>query len=100
MNFPGDVGPNAIPSTFGLRVEVVTSFGSSVSTSSNVVWTSSNPGLVTVSQTGILSTVASASFQGNVPVTITASTTSNGVTRNAPMTVLAGNTGTLLLGIQ
>lgn len=96
-----DVGPNAIPATYSFRVEVVTVTGSVVSTSSSVVWTSSAPGLVSIDPTGLASASVNPNFQANVPVTITAATTSlAGATVSTTVNLLAGNSGTLYLEIN
>lgn len=94
--------PISIPSTYSFRAEVVTRVGTQLpSTSSSVVWSSSNPAILSIHpDTGYASTSVA---QGLFLVTIQAAT-SNPLAANtiSPATVVitVGNSGTLDVTIE
>lgn len=94
--------PVSIPSTYSFRAEVVTFLGAQPSTSSLVVWTSSNPAILSIDRsTGYASTSVN---QGLYLVTISAATSnplaSDTSTRSDTVTVTVGNSGTLDVTIE
>lgn len=99
---PTTTPPVSIPSTYSFRAEVVTFFGSAASTSSAVVWSSSNPSILTIDP--ITGYASSNVGQGLFLVTISAATSnslaSDTSTRSDTVTITVGNSGTLDVTIE
>ncbi|HEY9856985.1 MAG TPA: hypothetical protein V6D05_14680 [Stenomitos sp.] len=95
--------PVSIPSTFSFQAEVVTVVGNELpSTSSSVVWTSSNPAILSIDRkTGYATANVG---QGLYLVTIQAATSnplaSDTSTKSDYVTVTVGNSGTLDVTIE
>lgn len=90
-----DLAPNSIPSTYSFRVEVAVNDGTAIATSSDVVWTSSNPTYLTIDRSGYASTSIVPAFEGTVLVTVMASTWSAipNSTVSASVNLMVGNGG-------
>lgn len=94
--------PVSIPSTFSFQAEALTFYGTTASTSSLVVWTSSNPAILSIDKdTGYASTSVA---QGLYVVTITAATSNPSASDTNPrsdtVNVTVGNSGTLDVTIE
>ncbi len=99
---PTTTPPVSIPSTYSFRAEVVTFLGTSASTSSSVVWSSSNPSVLTIDPvTGYASSNVGL---GLYLVTVRAATSnplaSDTSTRSDTVNITVGNSGTLDVTIE
>lgn len=99
---PTTTPPVSIPSTYSFRAEVVTFYGTAASTSSAVVWTSSNPAILTIDpDTGYATTQTA---QGLYMVTVRAATSNPAASNPAPqgdtVTLTVGNSGAIDVTIE
>lgn len=96
-----EVPPVAVPTQYRFAVEAQLASGSAHATGSQVVWTSSQPQLLTIDEQGLAVAVVHPTFLGNVPVTLTAATSNaDTATLSARFTVWVGNSGLLDINIR
>lgn len=94
--------PVSIPSTYSFRAEAVTRLGALLSTSSAVVWSSSNPAILSIdASTGYASTnVAQGFFLVEVRAASSNPLTGDSTPQIDTMEITVGNSGTLDVTIE